>query len=156
MTDAQTRPSPLTFTSPHGIQACLDVLRSHQAMPTAGSFGFWIDVESASDTHAVAYVKLLFGNGAFRPIAWYTVTFDAAETGTEVSVVMTDFNYTMAAGFAVISLAGAGFVLLSPPSSGAVLLLVIFLGFGVFGYFFTRAQYGDASRLPATIREWLR
>ena len=100
---------------------------------------------------------MLFGSGTFRPIAWYTVELTReSDAATRVSVVMTDFNYTMAAGFGVISVLGTLFVLFSQAmTSGTLILLAMFIGFGIFGYFFTRAQHSDAERLPDTLRAGL-
>lgn len=147
------------FTAPKPLMACLTTLLSHQHMPDAGGFGLWVEIsEVVKDAHYTADCRLLFGNNSFRPIAWYTVTLQReTDDSTRVSIVMTDFNFTIAAGFGFVSLIGILFVLFGGDmqTSGTLVLIAIFAGFGIFGYFLTRAQYGDARKLPDAMQAWL-
>lgn len=147
------------FIAPKSLMDCLTTLLSHQRMPDGGGFGLWVEIhEVTKEAHYTADCRLLFGNSSFRPIAWYTVTLQReTDDTTQVSVVMTDFNFTIAAGFGFVSIIGILFVLFggTMQTSGTLILTAVFAGFGIFGYFLTRAQYADACKLPDAMQGWL-
>jgi hypothetical protein len=150
--------TPAPFVAPHGLRACLDILRSKQRMPGQGIFGLWVrDVEFEADVRAVVTCTLVFGRGRVQRAAGVAVQLvKLTGESTEVSIMQVASTGVAGAGFIALGVLGTLLMFVTGASPAAkVIFLLVFVSLAVFGAIYNRALRSIEHRLPGLIREWL-